>query len=42
MSDNALSAWVGRTEEIHDHLSLNLVTRIAATLGEQAPRAGEP
>ncbi|WP_324831883.1 HTD2 family dehydratase [Pseudomonas saxonica] len=42
MSDNALSAWVGRTEEIHDHLSLNLVTRIAATLGEQAPQAGEP
>nr|WP_314483137.1 MaoC family dehydratase N-terminal domain-containing protein [uncultured Pseudomonas sp.] len=42
MSDNALSAWVGRTEEMHDHLSLNLVTRIAATLGEQAPLADEP
>ena len=42
MSDNALSAWIGRTEEIHDQLSLNLVNRIAATLGEQAPQAGEP
>ena len=42
MSDNALSAWIGRTEQIHDQLSLNLVNRIAATLGEQAPRAGEP
>jgi itaconyl-CoA hydratase/mesaconyl-C4 CoA hydratase len=42
MSDNALSAWIGRTEEIHDHLSLNLITRIAATLGEVAPQAGQP
>ena len=42
MSDNALSVWVGRTEEVHDHLSLNLVTRIAATLGETAPQTGEP
>ena len=42
MSDNALSAWIGRTEECHDCLSLNLVTRIAATFGEQAPLAGEP
>ena len=42
MSDNALSAWIGRTEECHDCLSLNLVTHIAATFGEQAPLAGEP
>lgn len=42
MSDNALSTWIGRTEEIHDHISLNLVTRIAATLGERVPLAGEP
>jgi len=42
MSDNALSTWIGRTEEIHDHISLNLVTRIAATLGERVPHAGEP
>lgn len=41
MSDQALSAWVGRTEETHDHLSLNLLQRIAATLGEPAPQAGE-
>ena len=42
MSDNALAAWIGRTEEIHEHLSLDQVTRIAATLGESAPQAGEP
>ncbi|MCU1729345.1 MaoC family dehydratase N-terminal domain-containing protein [Pseudomonas sp. 7P_10.2_Bac1] len=42
MSDNELSTWIGRTEQIHDHLSLNLVTRIAATLGERVPQAGEP
>lgn len=42
MSDNALADWIGRTEEIHDVLSLNLVTRIAATFGEKVPQAGEP
>ena len=42
MSDNALADWIGRTEEIHDHLSQNLVTRIAATFGEKVPQAGEP
>lgn len=42
MSDNAPAAWIGRTEEIHEHLSLDHVTRIAATLGESAPQAGEP
>lgn len=42
MSDNALTDWIGRTEETHDHLSLNLVTRIAATFGERVPQAGEP
>ncbi|MEH6367452.1 MAG: transposase, partial [Pseudomonas marincola] len=33
MTDAALSAWIGRTEEVHDQLSRNLVMRIAATLG---------
>ena len=42
MSDKALSAWVGRSEEIHDHLSLNLLQRIAATLGEPELQAGDP
>ena len=42
MSDNSLSTWIGRTEEMHDHLSLNALARIAATLGEQVPLAGEP
>lgn len=35
------TAWIGRTEEIHDHLSRNLLVRIAATLGEQTPADGE-
>lgn len=41
MSDSALSAWIGRTEESHDQLSRNLVKRIAATLGEDTPAHGE-
>lgn len=42
MSDTALSAWVGRSETIHDQLSLNLIQRIAATFGEAAPQQGDP
>ena len=41
MSDVDLSAWLGRTEEIHDDLSPNLIRRIAATFGEPAPAVGE-
>jgi itaconyl-CoA hydratase / mesaconyl-C4 CoA hydratase len=41
MSDPAFSAWIGRTEESRDQLSLNLVKRIAATLSEPAPAYGE-
>ena len=29
MSDSAFSAWIGRSEEVHDQLSRNLVKRIA-------------
>ena len=42
MSDNPLSTWIGRTEEIHDYLSLNALARIAATFGDPVPQAGEP
>lgn len=35
------TAWIGRTEEVHDQLSRNLLTRIAATLGEATPSHGE-
>ncbi|MFC3606814.1 FAS1-like dehydratase domain-containing protein [Stutzerimonas tarimensis] len=42
MDETELSAWVGRTETVHDQLSLNLLERIAATLGEPAPKHGEP
>lgn len=42
MTNAALSAWIGRTEEVHDQLSRNLVMRIAATLGEATPAHGEP
>ncbi|UTW06078.1 transposase [Pseudomonas benzenivorans] len=42
MSDPAFSAWIGRAEEAHDQLSLNLVKRLAATLSEPAPALGEP
>lgn len=41
MTDVALSAWIGRSEEVHDQLSRNLVMRIAATLGEETPAHGE-
>ncbi|NWB30079.1 FAS1-like dehydratase domain-containing protein [Pseudomonas gingeri] len=41
MSVTDLSAWLGRTEEAHDQLSRNLLKRIAATFGENAPSHGE-
>jgi itaconyl-CoA hydratase/mesaconyl-C4 CoA hydratase len=31
------TAWIGRTEEAQDHLSVNLIKRIAATFGEPTP-----
>ncbi|WPC06232.1 transposase [Pseudomonas benzenivorans] len=42
MNQPAFSAWIGRTEEARDQLSLNLVKRIAATLSEQVPAYGKP
>ena len=36
------TAWIGRTEEARDHLSVNLIKRIAATFGEPTPAIGEP
>ncbi|SDU93203.1 acyl-CoA dehydrogenase family protein [Pseudomonas mucidolens] len=33
--------WIGRNETIHDHLSHNLLKRIAATFGDTAPVQGE-
>jgi len=36
-----VTAWIGRTEEVHDQLSRNLLMRIAATLGETTPGHGE-
>jgi itaconyl-CoA hydratase/mesaconyl-C4 CoA hydratase len=42
MSDPDLSSWIGRQETSHDHFSVNLLKRIAATFGEPVPHAGEP
>ena len=36
------TAWIGRTEEAQDHLSVNLIKRIAATFGEPTPTIGDP
>lgn len=36
------SAWMGRTEDAVDELSLNLIKRIAATFGQTPPAAGQP
>ena len=35
------TAWIGRTEEAQDHLSRNLIKRIAATFGEGIPADGD-
>ncbi len=32
--------WIGRSETAHDHLSHNLLKRIAATFGEEVPEDG--
>lgn len=42
MSNSDFSAWIGRRQESQDRISFNLVKRIAATLSEEAPQAGEP
>jgi len=41
MSVTDPSAWIGRSQRIDDHLSANLLTRIAATFGQAAPAPGE-
>lgn len=41
MTNQDLSAWVGRSETRHDRISHNLVKRIAATLSEPAPGPGD-
>ncbi|WLD64887.1 MaoC family dehydratase N-terminal domain-containing protein [Pseudomonas sp. OVF7] len=33
--------WIGRSETAHDHLSYNLLKRIAATLGQAVPEQGQ-
>ena len=33
--------WIGRSEIAHDHLSHNLLKRIAATFGEAVPADGQ-
>ena len=40
MSAADFTAWLGRTEEAQDQLSRNLIKRIAATFGEDAPAHG--
>lgn len=41
MGDSDFSAWIGRTEHVHEQLSRNLLKRIAATLDELPPNHGE-
>ncbi|WP_263143452.1 MaoC family dehydratase N-terminal domain-containing protein [Pseudomonas sp. RIT-PI-AD] len=41
MADFDPAQWLGRTEEVHDQLSRNLVRRIAATFDVAAPGHGE-
>jgi len=41
MSSSDFSAWIGRRQESQDRISFTFVKRIAATLGEPAPRSGE-
>jgi len=41
MSSSDFSTWIGRRQESQDRISFTLVKRIAATLGEPAPRSGE-
>ena len=41
MSEMSYAAWIGRTQESQEELSTLLVSRLAVTLGEPAPAAGE-
>lgn len=41
MATDALQNWVGRSETSHDHISHNLVKRLAATLNEPTPAPGD-
>lgn len=41
MSEMSYTAWIGRTQESQEELSTLLVSRLATTLGEPAPAAGE-
>lgn len=41
MSEMSYTAWIGRTQESQEELSTLLVSRLAATLGEPAPAAGD-
>lgn len=41
MTDQSTSAWQGRSQELHDRISHNLVRRIAATLSEPSPEPGQ-
>src|SRR6218665_1990440 len=41
MADFDPAQWLGRTQQVHDQLSRNLVSRIAATFDTQAPAHGE-
>ncbi|MGY2374173.1 FAS1-like dehydratase domain-containing protein [Pseudomonas sp. SDO524_S393] len=38
----SVTDWIGRSETTHDHLSHNLLKRIAATFGEPVPEDGAP
>ncbi|WP_349617748.1 FAS1-like dehydratase domain-containing protein [Azotobacter salinestris] len=42
MSTIDLSAWIGRSQTVHDQLTLSLLGRLAATLGEASPAHGHP
>ena len=41
MTDSPYAALIGRSEQTTEHLSASLVKRIAATLGEKPPAAGQ-
>jgi itaconyl-CoA hydratase/mesaconyl-C4 CoA hydratase len=41
MTDSPYAAWIGRSEQTTEQLSAGLARRIAATLGESAPVAGQ-
>ncbi|WP_437883152.1 FAS1-like dehydratase domain-containing protein [Pseudomonas sp. LRF_L74] len=41
MADFDPASWLGRTQDVHDQLSRNLIRRIAATFDVEAPGHGE-